>query len=105
MVLLYQPIFKYFDVKEYIMPKLIPSSIYPKGDKHKVLSQETTGELSTAIKGDYGGTFTQLTMDRDGNLMNYQSLALFEQILAELQKMNMHLSMMTDHEITEDDIR
>jgi hypothetical protein len=104
MVHLYQPIFKYFDVSIDIMPRLIQGSIYPIGDKHIVLSQETTGELKALAQGKHGDTITPLEVDSGGNLMDYTSRGLLEQILLELQKFNVQISMITDHEIMESDI-
>lgn len=86
------------------MVSLVPSHVHPKGNQNIELSQEPTGELSAAMKGVYGGEFESLAVDRDGNLMDYSGRGLLEQMLLELQKLNMHLSMITDHEISESDI-
>ena len=86
------------------MPGLIPSDVHPKGDQNVELSQEPTGELATSMKGDHGGIPTSLSVDRDGNLMDYSGKELLEQIMLELQKLNTQLSMITDHEISESDI-
>lgn len=86
------------------MPRLIASGVYSKGDQHAELSQELTGELKTSIQGDHGGVLTPLLVDRDGNLIDYTSWELLEQILLELRKFNMQLSMMTDHEIMDGDV-
>lgn len=85
------------------MPKLIPGSVYPKGDQHIVLSQETTGELATSMKGEHDGTLTTISVDRDGNLVNYTSIMLLEQIMLELRKINIQLASITNYEIMEDD--
>lgn len=87
------------------MPKLIPGYVYPKGDQHIALSQETTGELAASMKGDHDGTLTTISVDRDGNLMDYTSIRLLEQIMSELRKINIQLASITNYEITEDDVQ
>lgn len=85
------------------MPKLIPGYVYPKGDQHVTLSQETTGELAASMKGDHDGTLTTISVDHDGNLMDYTSAELLEKIMLELRRINIQLALITNYEITEDD--
>lgn len=86
------------------MVGLVPSHVYPKGDQNIELSQEPTGELSAAMKGAHDGGFKSLAVDWDGSLTDYSVRELFERMLMELEKLNMQLSMITDHEIVESDI-
>lgn len=87
------------------MAGLVPSDVHPRGDQNVEFSQEPTGELAAAMKGDHAGTPIPLSVDRDGNLMDYSVKELLGQILLELQKLNIQLSMITDHEISESDTR
>ena len=86
------------------MVSLVPSHVYPKGDQNIELAQEPTGELSSAVKGVHDGEFKPVSVDWEGNLKDYSGRELLELVLLELQKLNMQLSMITDHEIMESDI-
>ena len=87
------------------MPGLIPGSVRVKGDQNADIAQETTGELSSSMKGDYGGVFTTISVDRNGNLINHDIVGLLGDVLTEIRKMNVQLSMITDHEVSGSDIR
>ena len=87
------------------MTSLTLAHVYPKGDQNTELSQESTGELSVAMKGVHDGDFESLAIDWEGNLKDYSGRELLEQMLLELQKLNTQLSMITDHEIKEEDTR
>ena len=86
------------------MPRLIPGQVHIQGDQNVECSQETTGELKTSMKGTHDEELVSVAVDRNGNLMDYASRELFEQILFELQKVNVQLSMITDHELKESDL-
>jgi len=87
------------------MPGLIPGSVHIRGNQNVDAVQETTGELFSSLKGDYNGAFTTISVDRNGNLINHDVVGLLDGVLTELKKMNAHLSMITDHEISGSDVR
>lgn len=87
------------------MPLLIPGSVYVKGDQNEIVPQESTGELKTIAGGKHGEIVVSMALDSSGNQMNYDERDLFCKILCELRKINVHLSMMTDAEVGEVDLR
>ena len=87
------------------MPTITPGSTYIKGGEGVVVPQESTGELQTIAGGKHGETVVSMALDSSGNQMNYNERDLFCKILCELRKINVHLSMMTDTEVGEVDLR
>jgi len=87
------------------MPTKLPGSTYIKGGRGVIVPQESTGELQTIAGGKHGGEFVPLAVDVDGNPKGYTERDLFSDILCELRKINLHLSMITDAEFKENDTR
>ena len=87
------------------MPSITPGSTHIKGDQGVIVPQESSGELQAVIEGKHGDTILPMALDSDGNQMGYKELAVFQDILCELRKVNLQLSMMTDHEIMESDVK
>ena len=86
------------------MPSLTPGSTHIKGAKGVIVSQESSGELTAVVEGKHGDTILPIALDSDGNQMSYNELEVFHGILCELRKVNLQLSMMTDHEIEDGDV-
>jgi hypothetical protein len=99
------PTIKYFGGYLKLMAKLVPSRVYPKGNAHELLSQEETGELKTLVEGKHGDTIVPMSLDSSGNTMNYTERDLLYNILCELRKINVQLSMITDNEVAEGDVK
>jgi len=87
------------------MPSITPGSTYVKGNEGVIVPQESSGELKTVIEGKHGDTILPMALDSDGNQMGYKELEIFRDILCELRKMNLQLSMITDYEIRGSDVK